>query len=244
MIIFTIDANYIQYNKIENIEKLYKDINIIPLVFSQFNLKLSLSLKKHYSLIIIMQIIDFYLNNKEEIKLQEQEFKNELHSFINNMNEEYKILKDNKSIDEAIKIFKKQIDFVNVLSSKLAIKIFDNKLLEYIKNDAFKEYKLELVKILFEYPNLLKHSFLFFNYLFLMHFNKPKKQIDTNINKKDINQFSQGFNKKDDKKEDFENNEILKKILKKIDEESGNNEILKEILIYIFELRINEYFED
>jgi hypothetical protein len=55
------------------------------------------------------------------------------------------------------------------------MKIFINKLLQYMK---LEKYKLGLVNNIFEFPQLIKYSFLFFNYIFLSQSTlKPKRQI-------------------------------------------------------------------
>ena len=102
------------------------------------------------------------------------------------------------------------------------MKIMVNKLLQYFK---FEDYKFELVKVIFEYPQLIKYSSLFFNYIFLTQPIKPKKPSKKKISEDDKNKFGEikNLNKN--------------KILFEINKEAENNEILKEILIYIFELR-------
>ena len=100
----------------------------------------------------------------------------------------------------------------------------------------YEKYKLELVKALFQYPQLIKFSYLFFNYIFLTQPIKPKRQLKKNMTEEDKKAFLDKFGEIKDLKKS--------KILKEINTQTENNEILKEILIYIFELRLISYFED
>ena len=64
---------------------------------------------------------------------------------------------------------------------------------------------------------------------------KPKK-FNANIEENEKKEYFKKFGEIKNLKKN--------KILMKIEQEAETNEILKEILIYIFELRINSYFED
>ena len=55
------NVDNIDYTKIENLEILCTDLNKISQIFSQFNITLSLRLKKQYSLISIVKLIEFYV---------------------------------------------------------------------------------------------------------------------------------------------------------------------------------------
>ena len=138
-----------------------------------------------------------------------------------------------KEFSKATDAFIEQINVVINYSDELSMKIFVNKYLQYSK---FDEYKIELVKLLFNYPKLIKHSTLFFNYIFLTQPIKPKKQLKLQLTEKDKEAGLQKFGEI--------KNKIGDKILKTINEKAEDNEILKEILIYIFELRILAYFDD
>ncbi len=224
-----INVNIIDYSNIDDINKLCTNLNNIYQIFSEFNTTLSLSLKKQYSINSIVKLIEYFI--KEHIKKEKSIDRNIINNFIQKLYEEYKYLLNN-NINDAIKSFKEQLDIIDGLSDKLSMIIFENKLLEYYKNE---DYKLEMVKILFKYPNLIKYSFLFFNYIFLLLPIKPKKlkeKIDENEKKEYFKKFCEIKSIK------------TNKILMIINQEAETNEILKEILIYIFELRINSYFED
>ena len=96
------------------------------------------------------------------------------------------------------------------------------------------------IKIVFSVPNLIKHSSLFFNYIFLsntiLKLMKPKmiELRDNDTYKKNLfkNEFGKIKNNSDNK------------ILDVINQECENNEILREILLYIFEMIINSYFDE
>ena len=227
-----INPNYIDYTKIKNLELLCEDLNKITQIFSQFNITLSLSLRKQYSLNSILKLIEYYIKVEKKDR-GKNDYRIKLNNFIKNIYNEFNYISSN-SISEATNSFKEQLKIIIDLSEELSVKIFVNKLLEYMKN---KPYKLEIVKILFENPSLIKYSTLFFNYIFLFISIKPKKQTKAKMKEdekdKCIKEFSDIFNK--NKKDE---------VLIIIDKQSENNEILKEILIYIFELQINSYFED
>ena len=215
---------------LENIDlkQFCTDLNEVAQTFTQFNSTLSLGLKGQFSFLSICKIIEFSQKNQQD----EKKFKQLLSKFIKNIfDERCYLLKNN--IDQAKKSFNEQINITINLSDELSSKIFVNKLLQYTR---YEKYKYELVKSLFKFPQLIKFSSLFFNYIFLTQPIKPKRQ-----NKKEM---------KDDDKKDFldkfgEIKNLDKNIiLKEINSQAENNEILKEILIYIFELRLLSYFED
>jgi len=221
-----IDVNIINYSSIDDLNELCTNLNNIYQNFSQFNITLGLSFKKQYSINSIVKLIEYFIKKEEKVI-----DKNILNKFIQNIYKEYQYILNN-NINDAVITFENQLEIIVKLSDELSMVIFENKLLEYNKNE---DYKLELVNILFKYPNLIKYSSLFFNYIFLLQPIKPKKfkeNIEENEKKEYFKKFGEIKNLKKNK------------ILMKIEQEAETNEILKEILIYIFELRINSYFED
>lgn len=75
-------------------------------------------------------------------------------------------------IYQAKKAFNEQINISINLSDELSSKIFVNKLLQYTK---YEKYKFELVKSLFQFPQLIKFSSFIFQ-LYIPHpTNKTKK---------------------------------------------------------------------
>ena len=204
------------------------ELNEVAQTFTQFNSTLSLGLKGQFSFLSICKIIEFAQKNKRD----EIEFKRLLSIFIKNIfDEKCFLLKNN--VDQAKKSLIEQINITINLSEELSSKIFVNKLLQYTRNE---KYKFELVKTLFQFPQLIKFSSLFFNYIFLTQPIKPKRQIKKNISEDDKKSFLDKFGEI----KNLEKN----KILNEINTQAENNEILKEILIYIFELRLISYFED
>ena len=204
------------------------ELNEVAQTFTQFNSTLSLGLKGQFSFLSICKIIEFAQKNKRD----EVEFKKLLSIFIKNIfDEKCFLLKNN--VDQAKKSLIEQINITINLSEELSSKIFVNKLLQYTRNE---KYKFELVKTLFQFPQLIKFSSLFFNYIFLTQPIKPKRQIKKNMSEDDKKSFLDKFGEI----KNLEKN----KILNEINTQAENNEILKEILIYIFELRLISYFED
>ena len=218
------NINNIDFIKID-LKQFCADLNEIAQILIQFDSTLILSLKGQYSLISMAKVIEY----SEKKKINEEEFKIKLKSFIKNIYDE-KCFLLNKEISQAKKAFNEQLKFIIHLSDELCMKIMVNKLLQYFK---FEDYKFELVKAIFEYPQLIKHSSLFFNYIFLIQPIKPKKQTKKKYDSKEyLNKFGEIKN--------LNKNQILLEINKELE----NNEILKEILIYIFELRLMSYFEE
>ena len=204
------------------------ELNEVAQTFTQFNSTLSLGLKGQFSFLSICKIIEFAQKNIRD----EVEFKKLLSIFIKNIfDEKCFLLKNN--VDQAKKSLIEQINITINLSEELSSKIFVNKLLQYTRNE---KYKFELVKTLFQFPQLIKFSSLFFNYIFLTQPIKPKRQIKKNMSEDDKKSFLDKFGEI----KNLEKN----KILNEINTQAENNEILKEILIYIFELRLISYFED
>ena len=204
------------------------ELNEVAQTFTQFNSTLSLGLKGQFSFLSICKIIEFAQKNKRD----EVEFKKLLSIFIKNIfDEKCFLLKNN--VDQAKKSLIEQINITINLSEELSSKIFVNKLLQYTRNE---KYKFELVKTLFQFPQLIKFSSLFFNYIFLTQPIKPKRQIKKNMSEDDKKSFLDKFGEI----KNLEKNIILNEI----NTQAENNEILKEILIYIFELRLISYFED
>ena len=203
------------------------EINEVAQILTQFNSTLNLELKGQYTFLSIVKFIE--ISQKKNI--EEKEFKKLLSVFIKNIfDEKFFMLKND--IHQAKQALIEQIKITNNLSSELSSKIFVNKLLQYTK---FEKYKLELVKTLFQFPQLIKFSSLFFNYIFLTQPIKPKRQNKRHLNEDEKKEFLDKFGeiKNSDKKA----------ILKEINDQAENNEILKEILLYIFELRIISYFD-
>ena len=211
-----------------NLKVFCTDLNEVAQIFTQFNSTLSLGLKGQFSLISIAKIIEY----SQKKNLNEEEFKPKLNSFIKNIfDERCYLLK--KNISQAKKSFNEQLNIVLNLSDELCMKIFVNKLLQYSK---LENYKLELVKTIFEFPQLVKYSSLFFNYIFLTLPIKPKRQTKKNLSDDDKKEFLKKFGEI--------KNQNKNEILLEINKQAENNEILKEIILYIFELRIISYFED
>ena len=223
-----IDINIMKYKSIEDLELLCLELNEFAQIFSQFNSTLSLSLRTYYSIISIVKFIEYY---KKHRGMSKNEFKNQLISFIKSINEEQEFISKNE-FSKAKEKFIEQIKIVINLSYELSMKIFVNKYLQYSK---YQEYKIQLVKLIFIYPKLIKYSSLFFNYIFLTQSIKPKKQIKA-LTEREKEESLRKFGEIKDK--------IGDKILTEINQVAETNEILKEILIYIFELRILSYFED
>ena len=221
------NINNIDFENLD-LKQFCTDLNEVAQTLTQFNSTLSLGLKGQFSFLSICKLIEFSQKNNKE----ENEFKKLLSTFIKNIFDERCFIFKN-DISQAKKSFNEQINISINLSDELSSKIFVNKLLQYTKNE---KYKLELVKSLFQYPQLIKFSSLFFNYIFLTQPIKPKKQTKRNISEDDRNELLDKFGEI----KNLEKNAILKEINTKAE----NNEILKEILIYIFELRFISYFEE
>ena len=221
------DVKNIDFEKI-NLKELCTDLNEIAQIFTQFNSTLFLGIKGHFSLISIAKLIEY----SEKKKLNEKDFKIKLNIFIKNIYfEKCHFLKNN--FPQSIKSFNEQLNVVINLSDELSMKIIVNKLLQYFK---FEQYKIELVKIIFQYPQLIKYSSLFFNYIFLTQPIKPKRQTKIALSEDDKSKYIKNFGEI--------KNQNKNSILTEINDKAKNNEILIEILIYIFELRILSYFED
>ena len=137
-----IDVNIINYSSIDDLNELCTNLDNIYQIFSQFNITLGLSLKKQYSINSIVKLIEYFINKEEKVL-----DKNILNKFIQNIYKEYQYLLNN-NINDAVIAFKEQLKIIDNLSDELSMVIFENKLLEYNKNE---DYKLELVKILFKY---------------------------------------------------------------------------------------------
>ena len=222
---FIIDVNLIDYKKIKNLKELYRDLNKICQIFSQFNSTLYLSIKKIYSIIPIVSLINYYIKNPGNNKDV-----NNINEFIKNINDENNFLLK-KDINNAKESLKHQINIAIELSHELSMEIFNNKYLQYNKQE---NYSLELIKVLFEYSDLIKYSSLFFNYIFLMYPIKPRK-LKESMNEDEKRDYLNSFG-------EIKNMSIGH--LKEINKELEKNEVLKEILMYIFELRIISYFQD
>ena len=214
---------------IENLDlkQFCTDLNEVAQILTQFNSTLSLGLKGQFSFFSICKLIEFSQKSNRD----EKEFKTLLRTFIKNIFDERTYIFKN-DISQAKKSFNEQINISINLSDELSSKIFVNKLLQYTQ---YEKYKLELVKSLFQFPQLIKFSSLFFNYIFLTQPISPRMQ-KKGMSEDEKNDFLDKFGEiKNLSKND---------ILKEIDTKAENNETLKEILIYIFELRIVTYFED
>ena len=221
------NINNIDFDNID-LKQFCTDLNEVAQTFTQFNSTLSLGLKGQFSFLSICKLIEFSQKNNKD----EDEFKKLLSTFIKNIYDEKCYLLKN-DIYQAKKAFNEQINISINLSDELSSKIFVNKLLQYTK---YEKYKFELVKSLFQFPQLIKFSSLFFNYIFLTQPIRPKRQIKKNMTDDDKNDFLNKFGEIKNLDKNI--------ILKEINEQAENNEILKEILIYIFELRFISYFED
>ena len=222
-----IEANNINFDEID-LNQFCTDLNEVAQILIQLNSTLYLGIKGQFSLITIAKIIEY----SKKKNLNEKEFKKKLNVFIKNIYlERCHFLKNN--FPQSIKCFNEQFNIIINLSDKLSMKIFVYKILQYF---TFENYKLELIKKIFEYPKLIKYSSLFFNYIFLSQTIEPKRQMKLSISE-------------DIKTENIKNfgkikNENKNPILIEINKKAKNNEILKEILRYIFELRIFVYFEN
>ena len=208
------NINIIDFDELD-LKKFYTEINENAQIFIQINTNLSLDLKGHYSFLSIIKFIEFLLKSKQD----EKEIKKLLKVFV-------KYIFDEKTfifagdVYSAKKALNEQINITIKLSDELSSKIFVNKLLQYTK---FEDYQLKLIKTLFQYPHLIKFSFLFFNYIFLSLPIKPKKQLEKNMLEVDKRTFLDKFWEIKDLKK---NN-----ILKEINTQAENNKILKEIIL-------------
>ena len=213
-----------------DLKKFCTELNEVSQKFIQLNTTLKLDNKGQYTLMSICKIIEFTQKNK--VKIEEKEFKKILGVFIQNIFAE-KFYISRNDIYQAKKAFDEQIKISNNFSNELSSKIFVNKFLQYSRHE---KYKYELIKTLFQYPNIIKYSSLFFNFVFITQSIKPKMQKDINISDEDKAAYIKNFGTitKSTKND----------ILNEINIQAENNEILKEILLYIFELRILSYFED
>ena len=221
-----ININNVDF-KIIDLNSFCSDLNEVAQILTQFNSSLNLGIKGHFSLPSIIKIIEY---SKKKNK-NDDELKTVLISFIKNMFEE-KMYLLKKDTSQAKKSLDEQLNIIINLSDELSVKILVNKLMQYYK---LENYKLELIKIMFKYPQLLKYSSLFFNYILLTLSIEPtmqKEEIITQRKKEtNIKKFGEIKMQKDNK------------ILVEINKELQNNEILREIIIYIFELRIIFYFD-
>ena len=204
------------------------DINEVAQTLTQFNSTLNLGLKGQYTFLSISKFIE--LSQKKNY--EEREFKKLLRIFIKNIFDEKCFIIKNDILQAKIALIE-QIKIANDLSEELSSKILVNKLLQYAKNE---QYKLELIKTIFEFPQLIKFSSLFFNYIFLTQPIKPKRQNKRRLNEDETNNFLKTFGEIQNLDKDI--------ILKEINGHLENDEILKEILLYIFELRLISYFEN
>ena len=142
-----------------NLSKFSIELHEIAQILTQLNASLYLFLKGQFMLMSIHNIIEYF----QKQKINENNIKQNLKIFIKNIYDEREFLFQNQ-IKQAKESFNEQIKISNKLSSKLTSKIFVNKLLQFSKNN---EYKIIIVKTLFQNSNLVKYSSLFFNYLFL-----------------------------------------------------------------------------
>ena len=200
----------------------------------QININLKIGLKGQYSLISLIKIIEYFQKNNSN----EDEYKPILILLIKSIFDEKQFLLENK-ISQLKEALKEQIEIFinNNFSDGLIMKILIYKLLQFMR---IEDYKLELIKVLFEVPRLIKYSSLFFNYIFLSpNLSKLMKlnMVESNENNKE---------KKDQYLNNFGllKNEKKEIILLEINTKSENNEIFKEILMYIFEMRIKSYFDE
>ena len=222
-----INQNIMKYDKITNFQNLYTELNEIVNIFFQLNSTLNLSLRGQYSILSLIKFIQYYL--KKNINLNEENFKQNLKNFINNINAEmHHFSKGN--INDAKNSCEEQINLLSKLSDKLTMKILINKLLQFSKNNNYRYY---LMLNIFKNPSLIKHSILFFNFILLTQVIKPKypsKKINEQEKEKLLDNFC----------------EIRKKIKDNILDEINKNksEIMNEILIYIFDFNLNLYFEN
>ena len=206
------------------------DINDSAQILIQLNSTFNLGLKGQYTFLSISKFIEFSQKNNN---YNQKEFREILSTFIKNIYFEKCFIFEKNDIEQAKKALIEQIKILNSLSSELSSKILVNKLLQYTKHE---QYKLEIVRTLFEFKHLVKFSSLFFNYIFITQPITPKRQ-----NKRRV--------ANDDKEEYFKSFGEIKNldknlILKEINTYTENNEILKEILLYIFELSMFSYFEN
>ena len=206
------------------------DINDTAQILIQFNSTFNLGLKGQYTFLSISKFIEF---SQKKNNNDEKELRKLLSIFIKNIFDEKEFIFQKDDIYQAKEALIEQIKIVNGLSSELSSKILVNKILQYTKHE---QYKLEIVKTLFEFPHLIKFSSLFFNYIFITQPIKPKRQ-----NRRKL--------KNDEKEEYFKSFGEIKNldknlILTEINKYTENNEILKEILLYIFELSMFSYFEN
>ena len=227
------NINNIDINNID-LKKFSSDLNEVTQIFTQFNCNLKLKLKGQFSLNTIIKCIEYFENNNKK----EEDYIDLLTVLINNIFYEKNFM-INKNFSGLKNILTEEKDIIinNGLPNELCMKIFIDKLLKYITNE---DYKLEILKIFFSVPELIKYSSLFFTLIFLSNnissLIKPiifdPRRLNNDNEKKLIKLFGEIKNKDN------------VKILVEINRESENNEILKEILIYIFEINLISYFED
>ena len=162
-----ININKISLDNID-LKKFCIELNEIAQIFTQLNSSLKLNIKGLYSLLSISKLIEYI----QKSNYNEKEFKNLLIEFIGSIfNEKIYLIKN--GVSTAKTTFVEQIKITNEISIELSSKIFVNKLLQYYR---IEEYRFELVKFLFKFPNLIKFSSLFFNYIFIDLQIKPKRQ--------------------------------------------------------------------
>ena len=221
------NVNNIDFNIID-LKLFCTDLNEISQILTQFNSTLNLKIKGHFILKSIIKIIEY----SQKKNNNQDEFKTKLILLIKNIFYEKEYLLKNE-ISQAQKALNEQLSIIIKLSHELSMKILVNKLMQYYK---LENYKLELIKVIFKYPQLIKYSSLFFNFILKKYPIEPKLQrrenISERIREENLNDFGKIKNLADNK------------ILIEINKELENNEILKEILLYIFELRIVSYFEN
>ena len=228
------NKNNVDINNI-NLKDYCTDLNEVSQILTQLNCNLRLRLKGQYSLITITNIIEFFQNNNSD----EENYRPLLILLIKNIFDEKQFLLNNNIIQakEAL-IEQKEIIINNNLTDELCMKIFIDKLSQFFK---IEDYKLELIKVVFGIPKLIKYSSLFFNYIFL------SISYFTLINPKMLDPESSDIDRKrricikkfgEIKEKDND------KILIEINKEAERNEVLREILLYIFEMIITTYFEE
>ena len=229
-----IDETIFDYSNIKSLSKICTGLNNIYQIFSHINMIYNLQIKNQYFLNILVKLIEYFL--KEEEKYKNKNY-NDIQKFVSYINNEKKSILEN-NYEEAKKYFRFQLDIAIHISKELSIQIFINKLLEYYLN---KNYMLEIVKILLkEYPDLIKYSTLFLNFIFLKESLVPQKKdilkIKEEMNEMETHYYLSKFC-------EFNSKTVNKDILIEINNKAEEDEILKELLLYIFELMIVSYFE-
>jgi len=135
------DINRMNYKNIENLQLFCSELNEVVQVLSHINSILVLSLRTYYSIISIKKFIEYNLKYDD---IPKNNFKNQLISFIKNINDEREFISKNE-IYEAKKRLIEQINIVISFSYELLMEIFVNKYLQY---SEYEEYKVQLVKLI------------------------------------------------------------------------------------------------